>query len=64
MLRLRPVFTVIACACNLTIALPSPIAYWDFEEGGGTQVVDKSGNGHNGTITGSPACSVTNGSTS
>ncbi len=39
---------------SLTFALPSPVAYWDFEEGSGTQILDKSGNSHNGTITGSP----------
>jgi hypothetical protein len=27
-------------------------AWWDFEEGSGTQILDKSGNGHHGTLTG------------
>lgn len=28
---------------------PTPIAYWDFDEGSGTVIEDKTGNGHNAT---------------
>lgn len=33
---------------------PGPVAYYDFEEGSGVTVNDKSGNGYDGSLTGSP----------
>lgn len=46
-------FVIVSFGFSLIAALPTPVAYWDFEEGSGTQVLDKSGHNHNGTINGS-----------
>jgi hypothetical protein len=35
------------------VPLPSPVAYWEFDETSGTTVSDKSGNNNNGTWSGS-----------
>jgi len=33
---------------------PSPMAHWQFDEGSGTVAADSSGNGHHGTVLGTP----------
>jgi len=45
------VFLLIAASSPVNAAL---VGYWPFAEGAGTTVVDGSGNGHDGTITGTP----------
>ncbi len=64
----RPLLSVAACLA-LTPALhadpPDPVARWDFESNAGATVVDRTGNGHDGTAFGSPtwvASSVAGGS--
>ena len=37
---------------------PGPVGYWKFDEGTGSSAYDSSGNGNNGTLTGSPKWSA------
>jgi hypothetical protein len=52
---MRGKLIVLSCLLLSGFAQPGAaalIGYWPLNEGGGTQVVDRSGSGHNGTIEG------------
>lgn len=48
---------IVACSAGLVAALPSSsqlVAHWSFDQSSGTTLTDNSGNGHSGTISGTP----------
>ena len=48
-------------AANATNPVPNLLAWWKFNNGGGTSATDYSGNGYSATLTGSPIPMWTNG---
>jgi hypothetical protein len=51
-MRLRSVVVALTALMFVNISYAGLLAYWDFEEGSGTVLHDKSGNGNNGTVFG------------